>query len=273
MCGMSASFAALFRTPLAASVMPIEMSTVGVMYYSAFMPCVVAALTAHVVAGILNPGSEETMLITNVPEFSLKQGGLTILFAINCSLVAVLFCSVLHSSKKLAKLTFKNVYLRAAICGAILVVLTLMTGSQTYNGAGAAIIESCVLDGAFKIAPYAFLLKMLFTAVTLSGGFQGGEIVPTLFVGATFGHAFAMFFGMSPTMGAALGATFVFCGVTNCPMTSILIGFELFGYELSPFILLGVAITFLFSGNYGLYGSQKIRFSKYNPGRVDINAH
>ena len=273
MCGMSASFAALFRTPLAASVMPIEMSTVGVMYYSAFMPCVVAALTAHVVAGIINPGSEETMVIANVPEFSFKQGGLTVLFAIFCSLVAVLFCAVLHSTKKLAKLTAKNSYLRAAACGVIVVVLTLIVGSQTYNGAGAAIIEACVLDGAFKIVPYAFLLKMLFTAVTLSGGFQGGEIVPTLFVGATFGHAVAVLFGMSPTMGAALGATFVFCGVTNCPMTSILIGFELFGFELSPFILLGVAITFLFSGNYGLYGSQKIRYSKYDPGRVDINAH
>ncbi|WP_242839290.1 chloride channel protein [Oribacterium sp. P6A1] len=273
MCGMSASFSALFGTPLAATIMPIEVSTVGIMYYSALAPCAIAALTAHFVAEKINPGAEAVMTLSGVTEFTLKSCLSTILFAVLCSLVAILFCSALHETKKLAKTAVKNSYLRAVICGAVVIGLTLMVGSQTYNGAGSDIIASCIKDPGFQIVPYAFLLKIVFTAVTLSGGFQGGEIVPSLFIGATFGHAVAGICNISPVMGAALGAVFVFCGVTNCPMASILIGFELFGFEMSSYVLLGVAVTYLFSGNYSLYGSQKIRFNKYEPEVIDKNAH
>lgn len=273
MCGMSASFSALFGTPMAASVMSIEMSTVGNMYYSALMPCALAALTAHLAAERINPGSEAKMTLSEVSEFSLQSGIYTLFFAILCAWVSVLFCSVLHSSKKLAKNTIKNPYLKAAVCGIIVVILTLIVGNQTYNGAGSDIIAACTGDAAFKIVPYAFLLKMLFTAVTLSGGFQGGEIVPTLFIGATFGHAIAGFFGMTPMMGAALGSILVFCGVTNCPITSIFIGLELFGFEISSYMLLGIAVTYIFSGNYGLYASQKIKYSKYDYKVEDAYTH
>ena len=159
------------------------------------------------------------------------------------------------------------------VCGAIVIGMTLMVGSQTYNGAGGDIIAACINDPKVHVAAYAFLLKILFTAVTLSGGFQGGEIVPSLFIGSTFGYVIAGFCQISPMMGAALGAVFVFCGVTNCPVTSILIGFELFGFEMSSYLLLGVAVTYLFSGNFSLYGSQKIRFNKYEPEVIDRNAH
>lgn len=43
---------------------------------------------------------------------------------------------------------------------------------------------------AGEVVPTAFLLKIIFTAITLGCGFKGGEIVPTLFVGATFGCIF-----------------------------------------------------------------------------------
>lgn len=44
MCGMSAAFAALFGTPMAAAVFSMEMVSVGIMYYSALVPCVMSAL-------------------------------------------------------------------------------------------------------------------------------------------------------------------------------------------------------------------------------------
>lgn len=273
MCGMSASFSALFGTPLAATIMPIEMSTIGIMYYSALAPCAIAALTAHFVAEYINPGAESVMTIDEVIAFTETTGAFTLVFAVLCALVAILFCSLLHITKKIAKAYIPNPYLRAIISGTLIIIMTLLVGSQTYNGAGSDIIAACTKDAAFTIVPYAFLIKMLFTAVTLSGGFQGGEIVPTLFVGATFGHTIAGFFGISPMMGAALGAVLVFCGVTNCPVASILIGFELFGFKMSPFLLMGVAVTYLFSGNYSLYSSQKIKFNKYDPEEINRNAH
>ena len=80
MCGMSAAFSALFGTPLAAAVLPMEISTVGIMYHSAFVPCVISSLTAHFVAGWLGLGSEQ-MLLTNVPSFDVIDMGQVGVFA------------------------------------------------------------------------------------------------------------------------------------------------------------------------------------------------
>ena len=91
---------------------------------------------------------------------------------------------------------------------------------------GINVISKCI-DGTVK--PEAFFLKMLFTAVTLGLGYKGGEIVPSFFMGATFGCLFGNIIGFSPSMCTAIGMI-VFCGVTNCPITSLLISFELFGY-------------------------------------------
>lgn len=111
--------------------------------------------------------------------------------------------------------------------------------------------------------PYeAFLLKMLFTAVALGGGFKGGEIVPTLAVGATMGAAFGNFLGFEPSLCAACGMLALFAGVTNCPVATIFMGFELFGFEGMKYFALAVSVSFALSGYYGLYSSQKFTYSK-----------
>ncbi|HCS66730.1 MAG TPA: chloride channel protein [Oribacterium sp.] len=272
MCGMSAAFSALFGTPLAATVLSMEISTVGVMYYSALVPCAVAALTAHFVAQAINPGSE-AMLLSVVPTFHVREAVCTMLFAGACAMVSVLFATSMHRSKKLLQKAFPNDYLRVAVSGVLIVLLTLLVGSQTYNGTGSQIIAACIENPAVAIPFYAFLLKILFTSITLGGGFQGGEIVPSLFIGASFGHVVGSFTGMDPALSSAIGMACVFCGVTNCPLASLLIAFEMFGFEASSYFILAIAITYLFSGNYGIYGAQKIRFSKWDPKEIDANTH
>ena len=103
---------------------------------------------------------------------------------------------------------------------------------------------------------------MLFTGITLGGGFKGGEIVPTLAVGAAFGSAFGGLTGFDPALCAACGMLALFVGVTNCPVATIFLGFELFGFEAMPYFALAVAVSFTFSGYYGLYSSQKFTYSK-----------
>lgn len=272
MCGMSAAFSALFGTPLAATMLSMEISTVGVMYYSALVPCAVAALTAHFVAQWINPGSE-AMLLSSVPHFDVRMALCTLLLSAACAVVSILFATAMHRSKKLLQARFANDYLRAAVSGVLLVLLTLLVGEQTYNGTGSDMIASCIEDPSFSVPLYAFLLKILFTSITLGGGFQGGEIVPSLFIGATFGHAVGAFTGMDPALCAAIGMACVFCGVTNCPVASLLIAFELFGFEASSYFILAIAITYLFSGNYGIYAAQRIRFSKWDPAEVDSFVH
>ena len=113
---------------------------------------------------------------------------------------------------------------------------------------------------------------MIFTALTLEAGFKGGEIVPSFFIGATFGCLFGGIVGISPSLCAAVGMMAVFCGVTNCPITSMLIAFELFGYEAVPLFLIAISVSYLLSGYYGLYRSQKIMYSKVKTKFINRNA-
>ena len=109
---------------------------------------------------------------------------------------------------------------------------------------------------------YSFLLKMIFTAVTLAAGFKGGEIVPTFCVGATFGCVLGGLLGLDPGIAAALGLIGLFCCATISPLASIVLSIEMFGGANLYLFALVCVICFVLSGNSGLYASQIIEFSK-----------
>ena len=272
MCGMSAAFAALFGTPLAAAILPIEISTVGIMYYSSLVPCVLSSLVAFYIARAFGLAGESYPLGSIAP-LTLPSALLTVLLAVLCALAAILFCALIDKISLALRKVFKNDYVRAAAGGIIVILMTIAVGSQTYNGAGANIIELCFEGDASRVFLLAFLLKMVFTAVTLGSGYKGGEIVPSLFIGATLGMHFGTLLGISPSLCAGLGMGALFCGVTNCPIASLLICFEMFGFDAMPYFLLAIAFTYLFSGNFGLYHGQVIRYSKFEPGKINEHAH
>ncbi|MFR4972397.1 MAG: chloride channel protein [Butyricicoccus pullicaecorum] len=72
-------------------------------------------------------------------------------------------------------------------------------------------------------------------------------------------------FGLSGSFAAGVGMVAVFCGVTNCPLTSILLAYELFGGDGLLLFALGCAVSYMFSGYSGLYSAQKIMYSKLRP--------
>ncbi len=267
MCGMSAAFSALFGTPMTAAFMAMEIENVGVMYYSALVPCVISALVAQGVAGYMGV-SGEVFTVNVVPEFTAYQAFFTGILAILCAVVSVLFCTILKFAGKTYRKYLQNPYIRIFVGGCIVVALTFISGTRYYNGAGMNVIEMA-LKGE---APYlAFLLKMIFTALTLGAGYKGGEIVPALYIGATFGCLYSQVFGFDPALCAAIGMGALFCGVTNCPISSLFICFELFGFKGMPYYLLAIALSYTFSGYYSLYSSQKIVYSKFHNKYVNRN--
>ena len=269
MCGMSAAFSALFGTPMAAAIFSMEMISVGVMYYNALVPCVISSLVAHDVAdyfGVTN----EFFLIESIPKFGLKTAIEISILAALCALVSILFCVSIHGTERLYKKFFKNPFIRVFAGGVFVIIATLLVGNQTYNGTGMNIIAQCI-EGTVK--PETFILKILFTALTLSAGYKGGEIVPSFCTGAAFGCLFGNLLGFSPTLCTAVGMTSVFCGVTNCPISSLLISFELFGYDGMPYFLLAISFSYMMSGYFGLYQSQRIVYSKYKNRYINKNTH
>lgn len=282
MCGMSAAFAALFGTPLTAAMFAMEVVNVGILYYGAIVPCVLSAIIGLAVARWFQvPGT--AFDLQGVPDLSpvtlLQVIGMGILFAA----LAVFFCRLMHMTEKLYQKYLPKPVLRAAVGGALVIGLTLLVwlwnpGTYDYNGAGSGVIHAAV---AGQARPEAFLFKMLFTAVTLGAGFKGGEIVPVFFTGATFGCTAAPLLGLHPSFGAGLGMVSVFCGVTNCPMTSMLLALELFagdsigmftGQSLCLFAV-SIAVSYMLSGYYGLYSEQKILFAKLKNEYVNRQAN
>ncbi len=269
MVGMSGVFSALFGTPIAAAVFSMEVVSVGIMHYAALMPCVIASLIARAVAlrlGAPNAGFDIGM----IPAFTVTGALKTVLLAVFCGLLSILFCICLHRGGSLAHRFVPNRYVRALLFGTAVLALSLLVGDQTYNGAGVDYINACIRGND---RPLGFLVKILFTTLSIIAGYKGGEIVPSFFIGASFGCTFGELMSFAPGFCAALGMGAVFCGVTNCPITSFLICCELFGFEGAPYYLLALAFSYLLSGYYGLYTSQKIVYSKYRSNYINKETH
>ena len=177
-----------------------------------------------------------------------------------CAVISIFFCVAMKTANKWFSQIFENKYLRAAVGGAVILALTLLLRTTDYNGAGMNVIENAVLEG--KAHPAAFLLKIIFTAVTIGCGFKGGEIVPTMFIGATLGCAFSPLIGLDARFAAAVGIVALFCSVVNCPTASLFLSLELFGSEGIVLFAAACGVSYMLSGYYGLYSSQKIVYSK-----------
>lgn len=274
LCGMSAAFAALFGTPLTAAVFAMEVVTVGTMYYSGIVGCVVSALVGFQVAQFFGVPAT-SFVLTDIPALSALNLARALGMGVLLALLSLLFCAVMHTAHRLYDRFLTDHILRAVVGGALVIALTFLVwlwnpGTYDYNGAGEGVIRAA-MGGTAR--PEAFLLKMLFTAVTLGAGFKGGEIVPVFFTGATFGCVAAPLLGLPASFGAALGLVGLFCGVTNCPLASLLLALELFGgsLELSSLGLFAavIAVSYMLSGYSGLYSGQKIKYGKLHPEKVN----
>ncbi|WP_252236257.1 chloride channel protein [Clostridium sp. CH2] len=258
LCGMSGVFSALFGTPLTATFFAMEVISVGIIYYSSFIPCIVSSIVAYKVSLLfgLEPVRFNINVIPNVSTENIIK--VAILGAL-CALVSIIFCETLHKTNKFLSNVIKNDYLRIICGGLAIVALTFIVGCRDYNGAGMDIIANAI-NGQAK--PEAFILKIIFTAITISVGYKGGEIVPTFFIGATFGCVVGRLIGLDPRLGAAIGLVALFCGVVNTLITSVILSIELFGSGALILFAVACGVSYMLSGYFSLYSSQKIVYSK-----------
>lgn len=258
MAGMSAVFAGLFGTPLTATVFCMEFESIGTLLSPALLPCFLAAFTASRVSLMLGVHAE-TYLLDTAFDLSPLAFGRYLALAILVSVLGIAMCTLFHKAEHLASHHVSNPYVRIFAGGVLVALMTAIAGDHRFNGAG---MDMALKAVAGEADWYSFLVKMLFTAVTLAAGFKGGEIVPTFCVGATFGCVLGGILGIDPGFAAALGLVGLFCCATNSPIASILLSIEMFsGTNVYVFAFVCV-ICFVLSGNYGLYASQIIQFQK-----------
>ena len=257
LCGMSGVFAALFGTPLTATVFALEVISVGVLYYAGLVPCITAAMAAFGVSALM--GVEPTRFAVAMPPVTLETMVPVVALAILCAVVSILFCKGLHWTERLLDRGFRSPWVRVLAGSVLLIGMSLLTNGD-YNGAGMDVIARAL---AGEANGWAWLLKILFTAVTIGCGFKGGEVVPSFFVGAAFGCF----------MGGLLGLPAGFGGAVNCPVASVLLSVELFGSAGAPYFAVACALSYLLSGYCGLYSSQTILYSKLRAEFINVRTH
>ena len=258
MAGMSAVFAGLFGTPLTATFFCMEFASVGTIFSPALLPCYLSAFMASRVSAAMGVHAEVFILNEAIP-FTFTTNWQVLLLAVLVGLLGILMCWLFHEAEHFAAHKLPNPWVRIALGGALIAAMTLLVGDHRYNGAG---MDMALKAVAGETDWFDFIMKLIFTAVTLSAGFKGGEIVPTFCIGATFGCLFGSLVGLEPGVAAALSLVGLFCCATNSPFASIMLSIEMFGSTNTYLFAFVCVIAYVISGNWSLYGSQIIEFSK-----------
>lgn len=259
MCGMSALFAAVFGTPITAALFSMEVSAVGVLHYAALYPCLVSSITAWEVSRYMGTAGV-TMPAIPLPSPDVGTLFRVLALTLACAVVSILFLEVMHLAGRLYRRFFDGKpYRRAAVGGLLVAAATVLLGTRDYNGAG---MEVAVAAVGGQAVSWAFLLKILLTALTIGAGYKGGEIVPAFFIGATFGCVAGPWLGLDPGLAAAIGLIALFCSVVNCPVASMLLSVELFGGTRLWMFAVVCGVSYLMSGYSTLYSEQKIIYAK-----------
>lgn len=252
-CGMAAVFSAVFGTPAGACFFALEVAFGGYINAAAVFPVFVSSIAAFAVSDALGV-KPESFHLGALPDFSVAVLFKTAAVAAVASAAAYVFCHMLHGGEKLFERAVKNPFLRIFAGGCVIVILTLIFGTD-YNGGGIFVIERIFEGGAVR--PEAFLLKIIFTVITVSAGYKGGEIVPSFFIGATLGAILSPILGLPAEFCAAVGMTAFFGGVSNCPIAAAVIGVELFGANGFWLSAAAALASKVFSGRVSLYNKQK----------------
>ena len=269
MAGIAAGFGSVFGTPIAGAVFALEVLVIGRMQYDALVPCLVASVIADQTCrawGIVHIHDHATAM--PLPFQSPWLVAVVIVSAVAFGLAGSLFAHLSHWVTTAFRRWIAKPLLRPFVGGVIVILMVWLCGTQDYLGLGILPKEpgSITLPAMFTgadIPATAWLWKMLFTVVTLSSGFKGGEVTPLFFIGAALGNTLAWAFGVPSDFLASLGFVAIFAAATNTPIASTLLGVELFGAHNALYMAAACVIAYRFSSHSGIYPSQKIAQRKF----------
>jgi len=277
MCGIAAGFGAVFGTPVAGAIFALEVLTIGKIKYDALLPCLMASVIADITCtacGIHHTSFHIETIAKNKVGISLLTFDVLLLVRVILAgmlfgLTAQLFVLVSSFIKNKSNQYIKPTWL-VPIIGAVLIIsISFLLGTDDYLGLGVTSqhpngisIVNAFTSGTTDY--FSWFWKLLLTAITLNMGFKGGEVTPLFFIGATLGNTIAQLTGAPVDLLAGLGFIAVFAGATNAPLACTLMGIELFGSNHILYYALVCFIAYYFSGNTGIYHTQKIAVPKYH---------
>lgn len=269
MAGVAAGFGSIFGTPIAGAVFALEVLVIGRMQYDALIPCFIASMVADWTCAAWGIGhTHYHVAVAAAAQLDLWLFGKVVIAAITFGLVGGLFALSSHKLADLFKRFIPRPELRPAVGGVLVIGLFFLAGTPDYLGLGVLgnRPDAVTLPAMFsnmEIPANAWIWKLVFTVVTLSAGFKGGEVTPLFFIGAALGNTLAIALGAPVDLFAALGFVAIFAGATNTPLASTLLGMELFGAGNGLYLASACIIAYRFSGHTGIYSSQRLTEPKF----------
>jgi H+/Cl- antiporter ClcA len=267
MCGIAAGFGGVFGTPLAGALFAVEVLTLGKMRLRGQIPCLIAAFFGNWGCHLWGMTHTHYAVTSHVARFDWLLLLKVAVAAVAFGLVSRLFAELTHALQGAFK-KIPSALARPFVGGLCIIALVALVGNRDYLGLGvtspdpgAVTILSSFTPGGADTFSWAW--KLVFTAVTLSCGFKGGEVTPLFYIGATLGHVLGLWLGAPVDLFAAVGFVAVFAGATNTPWACCVMGVELFGGQLGPYFLIGCFVAYLCSGHSGIYASQRVGRGKH----------
>ena len=273
MAGIAAGFGAVFGTPVAGAVFALEVLTLGQVRYEALIPCLFAALVGDWACrawGVHHaPNAVRTVVAELDPLLLAKVAAAGVAFG----LTGLLFAEAQHRLGALFKRLIPYAPLRPVVGGLMVIALVYALGTRAYLGLGVFSNNPAdpTIAGFFeagRIDHWSWLLKIVFTVVTLGSGFKGGEVTPLFFIGAALGNALSWALGAPTDLFAALGFVAVFAGAANTPLACTIMGLELFGGGQTAYLAVACFTAYLCSGHSGIYLAQRLGVAKVRGGEV-----
>lgn len=274
--GMAAGFGAVFGTPVTGAIFALEVLAIGRIKYDALLPALIAAVAGDLTVGAwhvkhtqyhIDILPQTTGIINSYLHFDLLLLGKVVIAAAIFGLASSLFAGMVHEIKNICLKLFKHKWMIPVLGGLIIIGLTFINGKPDYlslgidpEHSGAITIPSAFHAGGADA--FSWLWKTVYTTVTLGTGFKGGEVTPLFYIGATLGNTLADILNAPVDLFAALGFIAVFAGATNTPLACTFMGIELFGGEHALLFAVACFIAYFFSGNSGIYNSQRIAVPK-----------
>lgn len=258
--GIAGGFGSVFGTPIAGVIFGLEVVTIGRIEYHALVPALVASVVGDLVTRALGVVHTPYPHVASLPMTPLVLAK-WIAFGVAVAVVAIVFVELTHRLKKLLEKHVRWLALRMLIGGAVVVVLWKLVGTDRYLGLGVPTIVQSFSDP--QLPTFAFALKLLFTAVTLSAGFLGGEVTPLFFVGATLGAVLSHLLGLPLDLGAGVGLAAVFGAAANTPIALSVMAVELLGAGAFPHVFIVTVVAYLLSGHRGIYPAQRVARLKH----------
>jgi H+/Cl- antiporter ClcA/CBS domain-containing protein len=268
MAGISGGFGSVFGTPVAGFIFGMEVQSLGRIRYEGIIPCLVAAYVGDIVTRAWGAAHSHYPALINLeiePLLLIKVA----LAGVAFGLTSILFVELTHSIKYLQTTFVKYPPLRSCIGGIVIIALVLLVGTQDYLGLSLPLIHQSV-SGEGVVA-FAFLLKLIFTSITLGSGFLGGEVTPLFVIGSTLGYTLGRLLGVDPTFLASVGFVAVFAGASNTPFACALMGIELFGGGSALYLFVGCMIAYLASGHRGIYTTQLVGTPKISGAHIAVD--